>query len=72
MKVKEAIDKIFSHNEIVSLWKTDEVDANYSNRVWKGMAWDIPDKYLECDDWKIFGTIPESIIEADIINIHLN
>ena len=71
MKIREAIDYIFSHNEIVALWVIDSKDNHYSNRVWKGMAWDIPDKFLECENWKIFGTIQDSIADADILNIRL-
>lgn len=72
MKLKEAVDLIFSHNEIIALWEIDKSDKSYSNRVWKGMAWDIPNKYLDCNNWRIFGTIPESIVDADILNIRLN
>lgn len=72
MKLRKAVDLIFSHNEIIALWEIDKSDKNYSNRIWKGMAWDIPDKYLDCKNWRIFGTIPESIADADILNIRLN
>ena len=72
MKLGEAIDSIFSHNEIIALWEIDKLDKNYSNRIWKGMAWDIPDKYRDCKNWRIFGAIPDSIFDADILNIRLN
>jgi hypothetical protein len=35
------------------------------------MAWDIPKEYKTCEFVKIFGTIPESITEADTINIEV-
>lgn len=71
MKIREAIDYIFSHNEIVALWEINPADAHYSNRIWKGMAWEIPDNFLDCENWKIFGTIPNSIVEADVLNIRI-
>ena len=33
------------------------------------MAWDIPKEYLDRTFLKIFGTVPESITDADTVNI---
>lgn len=69
MKLKEAIDVIFSHNELVALWKSE--DKDHDIKIWSGMAHQLPDIYLEKSAWMIFGLIPEKISEADYINIRL-
>ena len=69
--VNEAVDKLFSHNETISLWKEIKEETSYHELVWNGMAWDIPDELKNCRFVKIFGTIPESIIQADNINIEI-
>ena len=69
--VNEAVDKLFSHNEIISLWREIKEETSYHELVWNGMAWDIPDELKNCKFVKIFGIIPESIIQADIINIEI-
>ena len=69
MKLKEAIDVIFSHNELVALWKAE--DKDHDIKIWSGMAHQLPDTYLEKSGWRIFGLIPEKISEADYINIRL-
>ena len=33
------------------------------------MAWDIPEEYLDRTFLNIFGIVPESITEADTVNI---
>lgn len=69
-KVKDLIDTIISHNEIVGIWeRRKNKEGRYHALLWKGMAWDIPEEYLERTFFKIFGTIPESITEADTVNI---
>ena len=71
-EVGNLIDKIFSHNEIVALWYEEPTeDVRYDKQIWRGMAWDIPKVYRECKFIKIFGTVPESIVEADTINIRI-
>lgn len=67
MRIKDAIDNIFSHNEIVAIWEREY--KFYDKLVWQGMAWDMPKKYKEIEKWRIFGLIPENIDEADHINI---
>lgn len=75
MRLREAIDNIFSHNERVAIWATDLQEPHYSRLIWKGMGHQIPEKFMDyrCNrDWRIFGTVPESIIDGDVINIKLN
>lgn len=73
MKLKKAIDNIFSHNETIGIWKPekDEYGNRCSTLVWKGMAHELPKKYLKSKNWKIFGTVVESLPESDTINIHI-
>ena len=68
IKLKNAIDRIFSHNSIIAIW---EDNGNYDTLLWKGMAWDLPNEYYRCRKWIIFGTVPESIDNADTINIRI-
>lgn len=69
-KVKDLIDTIISHNEIVGIWeRRKNKKGRYSVLLWRGMAWDIPKEYLDRTFLKIFGTVPESITEADTVNI---
>ena len=69
-KVKDLIDTVISHNEIVGIWeRRKNKDGRYHALLWKGMAWDIPEEYLDRTFLKIFGTVPESITEADTVNI---
>lgn len=71
-EVKDIIDTIISHNEIVALWVEEQTeDVRYDKQIWRGMAWDVPKVYKECKFIKIFGTVPESIVEADTINIRI-
>lgn len=69
MKLGEAIDKIFSHNEVVAIWRKD--DDRYDVCEWRGMGWQLPYHYKDVENWKIFGTIPDSINDADVINIRV-
>ena len=68
--VKDLIDKVIGHNEIVAIWeRRKNKEGGYHALLWKGMAWDIPEEYLDRTFLKIFGTVPESITEADNVNI---
>lgn len=73
MKLKKAIGNIFSHNETIGIWKPEK--GEYGNRhsalVWKGMAHELPKKYLKSKNWKIFGTVAENLPESDTINIRI-
>lgn len=69
MKLVDAIDNVFSHNEVLSIWM--KVDEHDSTLMWGGMAWDLPEQYKLVDKWRIFGLIPDSIMYADAINIRI-
>ena len=69
MKLVDAIDNIFSHNEIISIW--EKTDEHSSTLMWHGMAWGLPEQYRNAEEWRIFGIIPYSIVEADVINIKI-
>lgn len=60
-KLKNVIDVIFSHNEIVTLM-CDGVDKNGTRcciHFWYGMAWNIPKEYLELQFVKIHGVVSD-------------
>lgn len=69
MKIREAVNNVFSHNEIVAIW--EYVSGREDRLVWRGMAYDLPKKYKDIEQWQIFGTIPENIWKADTINIRI-
>lgn len=69
MKLKDTIDKIFSHNEVLAIWRKDDDRRDICE--WTGMAWQLPYHYKDVENWKIFGVIPDSIYEADKINIRV-
>jgi hypothetical protein len=72
--VKDLIDTLISHNDIIALWGEndpwgEDEDKNHSYLLWKGMGWNIPNNLSNLEVIRIVGTIPESITEADTINI---
>lgn len=67
MLVKDLIDNIISHNEVVSIWKP--LSTQSSEEIWHGMAHAIPAHIANLTFKRIFGTIPEHITQADTINI---
>lgn len=67
-KVGDLPDRIFSHNSIIALW-VEIPKEHYSQRLWRGMAWNIPEEYKELQFKRIFGSVPENIYEGDTINI---
>lgn len=68
--VSSLIGTIVGTNEVVAIWeRRKDSDGRYHALLWKGMAWDIPEEYLDRVFMKIFGTIPESIMDADTVNI---
>lgn len=69
MKLYDAIDNVFSHNELICIWK--KIDEYDSTLMWSGMAWDLPEQYKQVEKWRIFGLIPDSILYADAINIRI-
>lgn len=67
MKLKNAVDKLFSHNETIALWC--ETDQHYKALLWRGEAWRLPKEHQKLRIARFFGTIPQSICNADTINI---
>lgn len=65
--VKDLIDNIISHNEVVSIWKPLSMQS--SEEIWHGMAHAMPAHIANLTFKRIFGTIPECITQADTINI---
>ena len=69
-KVADLIDVIFSHNERVGIWvEYRNGDESGCALLWKGMAHELPRQHLNSRFVRIFGMIPETIMDADIINI---
>lgn len=71
MKLSDAIDVIFSHNNRVNIWIPDKEDPLYSILVWDGMAHKIPQKYLDSKDWVIEGDAAKGIDKSRHININI-
>ena len=67
MKIKKALNKLFSHNEIIALWC--ETNKGFKVLLWRGEAWKLSEEYKNLRISRIFGTIPETITQADTINI---
>lgn len=67
MKIKRAAGRLFSHNETIALW----VSTNHQSKVlfWSGSAWKLPKEYEKLRIERVFGTIPQSILTADTINL---
>lgn len=69
-KVADLIDVIISHNERVGIWvEYRNGDESGCALLWKGMAHELPRQHLNSRFVRIFGLIPETIMDADIINI---
>lgn len=69
--IKNAVGTIISRNARVAIWVQDKDDDCSLTKVWQGMAWGIPDKYMNRGDWKIFGTVVEDIMDSDVVNIEV-
>ena len=70
--VEGLIGTLVDSNEIVALWEQTTYDDNgvpVIQRIWKGMGHELPYRYLNRTVDRIFGTIPEDIMDADTINI---
>lgn len=66
-QVEDIINNIIDDNEEISLWvKSNQITYK---KIWNGMAYEIPEEYKKKTFLKIFGTFPQTIIEADVINI---
>lgn len=71
-KLGDIIDRVISHNEIVTLMFETEVNSfRCLQHFWTGMAWNIPKEYLELPFVKIHGVVPDKITEADTIWIEV-
>ena len=71
LRVIDAIDKLFSHNEIIALWYDKTEDKDHSYLLWKGEAWRLPQMFQNLALLRFKGIIPENISEADTINIQV-
>ena len=69
MKVGKMIGRLFHRNEIIALWK--QTDRGFKSLLWRGAAHNIPDEYKGLRVKRFFGTIPESIAQADALNLLL-
>ena len=67
--IGQLIDTVFSHNERVCITVADENDRHYSNSIFKGMGWEIPDTIKELKCKRIYGCIPEHISDSDVLHI---
>ena len=68
MKIRDMIDNVISHNSRVSVWKNS--GEGYSSLVWKGMAWEIPECYLDSNAM-IFGTVCDNISDSDYLHFEI-
>lgn len=73
LKIKDLIDIIFSHNEIIELCmhrrKEEKPYLEYSETIWRGHAHELPAEYENYTFLRIFGCIGESIVNSDTIYI---
>ena len=68
-RIRDAVGTIVDKNSRVAIWERDKDDPHCSDLVWDGMAWDIPEEYLNRGDWKIIGIMAEDLWDSDIVNI---
>lgn len=66
MTVKEFIDNMISHNEIIALWFKD---GDGHKRFYCGEAWATPEKYLDLPMLRVFGVVVDNVLESDAINL---
>lgn len=72
LTVEDIIDNIVDHNSIVALWLKDQEDPHYSNQLWRGEGWKIPDPYLDYKFIRIFSAIPDTVLAGDVVNIEVS
>lgn len=58
------------HNALVGIWEKDEKEPHYSNRVWKGMFWELPEEYKDRIG-QVHSILSDGVSESDIVNIEL-
>lgn len=68
-KVKDLVDKIFSHNDIIGIWIKDDKDPHYTDLYWKGEAWKLPEVFGNLEFIAISGYVVDDITDSDTINI---
>ena len=71
LNVYDIIDNIVDHNSIVAIWEDDKDDPHFANRIWKGEGWKIPDDIGLRKFKRIFSSIPETVLEGDVVNIEV-
>ena len=71
LTIKDLIDIIFSHNEIIELCepKVNEEGIYYSQTIWRGHAHQLPKEYEDYQFLRIFGCVAESIYHSDTLYI---
>lgn len=69
--VGELVGWIVDHNSIVALWEEDKNDPHYSNRIYKGMGHAIPNNLKSYKVDRIFSSVPETILEGDVVNLEV-
>ena len=70
LTVKQIVTKVLVANTIVAIYEDDKNDKQYSIMQWRGMSWELPEKYRNRHG-KIFGATAESIYKSDTVNIIL-
>lgn len=71
LRVKDLIYNIIDHNSVISLWENDHENTHYNKLLWKGMAHSIPEDFLERKFKRVFSSVPETILEGDMINVEV-
>ena len=67
IKIKDSIDLLFSHNDIIALWYSSSNEGLV--RIWRGEAWSLPDEYNDIRILKFTGIAADVIWESDAINL---
>ena len=68
LRIREMVDWIFSHNQLVTIW--EDCDARHNVKVWEGEAWKIPSRIAMCRGM-IIGILREEAEHMDYINIKI-
>lgn len=71
IRVIDAIDKLFSHNEIIALWYDKKEDRDHSYLLWRGEAWRLPHEFGNLALLKFKGIVSGTLGESDTINIQV-
>lgn len=68
LEIREMVDWIFSHNQLVTIWQ--DCDIRHNVKVWEGEAWRIPSRLAMCRGM-IIGILREEAECMDYINIKI-